>query len=804
MIVLFALLGGPCAADDANKPEVAKTIQQATEDRGDHAPRRAAGGTELGQLRGGGATEPAEGRCVSAPDGKLRTARQAVASVAHPVEVGALAQPQLYMMVRTKPATCDASAPPTAVTVFSTTDSQAYLWFVVTNVSVGDVFASSYYTPSGQPYGGPSGAWSPASSAGSFCYTDNPLQIAGATPATVPGIWTVKVTLNGQPLFTLRFTIQQGSGGGTPAQVQSYMMTRALPATCSLSAPPAAVSVFSTTDTSADLWFYVTGTSVGDVFSDEYYMPSGQLYSGAGGPWDPLTSPGNHCMTDNWFFIAAAAPATMPGVWTVKVTVNGQPLFTLTFTIGSQCTYSISGGASSVSASGASLTLNVAAGSGCAWTASSNASWITIQSGVSGTGNGTVTLSISANTSGSSRSGTLTIGGQTVTITQAAGVTPPQVQLYMMTLAVPATCSLSAPPTASSVFAPTDPQAYLWFYATNDSVGDIFSSEYYTPSGQFYAGPSGSWPAVSTAGNKCYADTPFQIAGAAPATMPGVWTVKVRLNGQLVFTLTFTISQPTLPAISAITGGGGSVPPVKEISPGAYVMISGANFAPAGTARQVQPGDVVNGMLPTQLTGVCVDVNDQSAYIAYVAPDRIYFQVPNTTIQSNASIRVRTSCGAPNELRSAVKTAWYQAASPEFLYWVQNGDGTGPVAAVNAVTGALVGLPSLVPGISFSPAKPGDILTIYGVSFGTTSPSYLPGQVPNAQGTVVGNPAVSLGTVNLNASDIVYAGVSPGTAGLYQLNIRVPANLADGTYPLTLSLGIYTTPSTGYITVKNN
>ncbi len=60
----------------------------------------------------------------------------------------------------------------------------------------------------------------------------------------------------------------------------------------------------------------------------------------------------------------------------------------------------------------------------CAWTASSNAlPWLTITSGASGTGNGSVGLSIAANT-GAARTGTATIAGQTFTVNQAAFVAP--------------------------------------------------------------------------------------------------------------------------------------------------------------------------------------------------------------------------------------------------------------------------------------------------------------------------------------------------------------------------------------------
>jgi uncharacterized protein (TIGR03437 family) len=59
-----------------------------------------------------------------------------------------------------------------------------------------------------------------------------------------------------------------------------------------------------------------------------------------------------------------------------------------------------------------------------------------------------------------------------------------------------------------------------------------------------------------------------------------------------------------------------------------------------------------------------------------------------------------------------------------------------------------------------------------------------------------------VGTVTLNSSDVLYAGVSPCCAGLYQLNIKVPA-LADGDYPVTLSLGSFNAAVGGYLTVKN-
>jgi len=63
----------------------------------------------------------------------------------------------------------------------------------------------------------------------------------------------------------------------------------------------------------------------------------------------------------------------------------------------------------------------VTANAGCTWTATSNASFITITSGANSSGNGTVTATVAANT-GIPRSGTLTVAGVTVTVNQAGAV----------------------------------------------------------------------------------------------------------------------------------------------------------------------------------------------------------------------------------------------------------------------------------------------------------------------------------------------------------------------------------------------
>ncbi len=82
------------------------------------------------------------------------------------------------------------------------------------------------------------------------------------------------------------------------------------------------------------------------------------------------------------------------------------------------CAFSINPTTITVGDKGVSgLTVAVTAGSGCAWTATENVGWLDIKGSRSGTGNGTITYGTS-NFNGSERTGTMTIAGQTFTVTQ--------------------------------------------------------------------------------------------------------------------------------------------------------------------------------------------------------------------------------------------------------------------------------------------------------------------------------------------------------------------------------------------------
>jgi hypothetical protein len=132
-------------------------------------------------------------------------------------------------------------------------------------------------------------------------------------------------------------------------------------------------------------------------------------------PWISITATSGAGNGTVGFTVAPTAGPARTGT----VTIAGQ---VLTVTQSPGCSFDVSPATQPVDASGGTRTISVNAASGCAWNAISNVDWITVTAGSSGNGAGTVTISV-APTSGPSRSGTLTIAGQTVTVTQGQGCT---------------------------------------------------------------------------------------------------------------------------------------------------------------------------------------------------------------------------------------------------------------------------------------------------------------------------------------------------------------------------------------------
>ena len=127
-----------------------------------------------------------------------------------------------------------------------------------------------------------------------------------------------------------------------------------------------------------------------------------------------------------------------PGAYQVQVHVGQVSVFVynLQITPGNSCSYSIAPSGKQFGPGGGTGTVNVTTTRACSWLAASNAPWVTITSGISGTGNGTVNYSVASNTS-AARTGTMLIAGQIFQLSQDAGVAPPG-QLTITTTSLPA------------------------------------------------------------------------------------------------------------------------------------------------------------------------------------------------------------------------------------------------------------------------------------------------------------------------------------------------------------------------------
>lgn len=112
-----------------------------------------------------------------------------------------------------------------------------------------------------------------------------------------------------------------------------------------------------------------------------------------------------------WSWTGVSAPPATP----ISVTINQPYSVTGNFQTGSLSVSPLSIAMPTAAGTGS---ISVAASGGCPWTAKSNDSWITIYSGASGAGSGAVLFSVSKKNGKKDRTGTISVGSYTVTISQ--------------------------------------------------------------------------------------------------------------------------------------------------------------------------------------------------------------------------------------------------------------------------------------------------------------------------------------------------------------------------------------------------
>jgi len=202
------------------------------------------------------------------------------------------------------------------------------------------------------------------------------------------------------------------------------------------------------------------------------------------------------------------------------------------------------------------------------------------------------------------------------------------------------------------------------------------------------------------------------------------------------------------------------------IAPGAWISIFGQNLA--AVTRAVTAVDLVDGSLPTNLAGVSVAINNQPAFVHYISPTQINVQAPTDSGAGSVNVSVTNAAGVSDAARATL-----QSILPAF-FASQN-----YVAAVRA-DGAII--------TAASPAKPGDVLQLFGNAFGPTNPTVAPGKVFQGAYATTNPVAITIGGQSVLVS---FAGLV--AAGLYQFNVVVPA-LADGDHPVVAQVAGLSTP----------
>jgi uncharacterized protein (TIGR03437 family) len=252
------------------------------------------------------------------------------------------------------------------------------------------------------------------------------------------------------------------------------------------------------------------------------------------------------------------------------------------------------------------------------------------------------------------------------------------------------------------------------------------------------------------------------------------------------------------PTITGVYGAALSVPKVTQLTTGGLFTVFGSNFALPGVAHALSSSDLVNNALPTNMVSTCVQVGSVLAPLTYVSSTQINAQAPTLPSSGSVQISVIVNCGTANQVVSQATTASVAASAPEFLYFSVTSNGPDPVVAVEALSGAYVGPPGLIAGASFAPAEPGDTLTVYGVGFGATASLVSPGAVDDTADSTAGTATVTIGGI---PATVLYAGLTPGDAGLYQVNLVVPQGIQSGNQPIVLEVNGGTSPSGAYLAI---
>ena len=241
---------------------------------------------------------------------------------------------------------------------------------------------------------------------------------------------------------------------------------------------------------------------------------------------------------------------------------------------------------------------------------------------------------------------------------------------------------------------------------------------------------------------------------------------------------------PTPSIATVVTTQGGDLSHNTNTAQNTWIEIHGSNLAQSTQDWSKQ--DFSKG-LPMSLGGVSATVNNKPAAISYISPTQVNILTPLDDSVGPVPVQLTTPNGATN-----TATALEMQSSPSFLVL----DAAGHVAARHADFSAAGPASLSVPGFTFTPVKPGEIVLLYVVGLGQTSPP-ITDQLQGS-GSLPTLPMLMIGGV---PATVQAAGISG--PGLYQLNVVVPPGAQDGDLILSATYNGGSTETGVVLTVQH-
>src|ERR1039457_1016506 len=240
----------------------------------------------------------------------------------------------------------------------------------------------------------------------------------------------------------------------------------------------------------------------------------------------------------------------------------------------------------------------------------------------------------------------------------------------------------------------------------------------------------------------------------------------------------------SIQAAPTITSVSNAADIQSGIAMNSYISVYCSDLAPI--TRNWTFSDFSGAKLPTSLDGVSVTVNGIAAFVYYISPKQIDVLTPVDTTTGPVQVQV-----TENGLVSNSISATMQTYSPAFFLLKDNIS----IAALHSNSG-IVGATTLYPGLS-TPAVSGETIGLYGNGFGQTNPAIASGTIVTTASACATTPTV---TVAGASAQVTYCALV--SAGLYQVNVTIPAGTPSGNNAVVITFGTVSSNSNAMINVQ--